>query len=148
MANGKLNVFSLKGNEDRLVLDTTANGPTDLCGQEEDVSNPTPKDIIQLACNDASTDDEAFPADVKAAHKSTRLHPSEQGLLFFEMLGMFCNYIVCPSGDNGAHVVGPEWVLSFREQFKDFPEKGLRPGFTCMISYSDSDDKRCAKTWS
>ena len=99
IAIGKLNIVLAEGRDPRLVLDSTVCNANTLCRIPEHVALPSAHEVMKsFQHSDAYGNWIALALDFKAAHKTIKVRPQEQGTLLFELDGALHHYTVCHFG--------------------------------------------------
>ena len=99
IAIGKRNIVLAEGRDPRLVLDSTVCNANTLCRIPEHVALPSAHEVMKsFQHRDAYGNWIAFALDFKAAHKTIKVKPQEQGTLHFEIDGALHHYTVCHFG--------------------------------------------------
>ena len=99
MAVGKLNIVLAEGRDPRLVLDSTVCNANTLCRIPEHVALPSAHEVMKsFQHRDAYGNWIALALDFKAARKTIKVKPQEQGTLLFEIDGALHHYTVCHFG--------------------------------------------------
>ena len=107
VAIGKCNIVGGEGSDvngvpsrkPRLIVDTTVSGTNTSVVIPEKYSLPGLQDVMNSLPLRGSTSELAgFSMDIRAAHKTVRVKPEEQGLLGFEAAGSLWFYRVAPFG--------------------------------------------------
>ena len=104
VAIGKCNIVGGElsddpGRKPRLIVDTTVSGTNPSVVIPEKYSLPGLQDVMNsLPLRGSSSELAGFSLDIRAAHKTVRIKPSEQGLLGFEAAGQLWFYRVAPFG--------------------------------------------------
>ena len=104
VAIGKCNIIG--GNElggqwrkPRLIVDTTVSGTNPSVTIPEKYSLPGVQDVINATpLRGSGTELAGFSLDIRAAHKTVRIHPDDQGLLGFQADNQLWFYRVAPFG--------------------------------------------------
>ena len=107
LAIGKMSIVRAAGKKPRLVVDSTVCGTNPACVIPETFGLPSVDDVrdsfpLRLHCGKLS----GFALDVKSAHKTVRVRPSDQGLLGITLPAAdgsgprYLFYQVCPFGAN------------------------------------------------
>ena len=90
---------NLPSRKPRLIVDTTVSGTNTSVVIPEKYSLPGLQDVMNSLPLRGSTSELAgFSMDIRAAHKTVRVKPEEQGLLGFEAAGSLWFYRVAPFG--------------------------------------------------
>ena len=83
----------------RLIVDTTVSGTNPSVTIPEKYSLPGVQDVINATpLRGSGTELAGFSLDIRAAHKTVRIHPDEQGLLGFQADNQLWFYRVAPFG--------------------------------------------------
>ena len=99
IAVGKMNIVHSIGRKPRLVVDSSICGTNSACFVPETYTLPSIQTVMDsFPLRESSCTLAAFSLDIKAAHKTIRVRPSEQGLLGVRMADDFLFYSVCPFG--------------------------------------------------
>ena len=99
IAVGKLNIVLAEGRDPRLVLDSAVCNANTLCRIPEHVALPSAHEVMKsFQHRDAYGNWIALALDFKAARKTIKVRPQEQGTLLFEIDGALHHYTVCHFG--------------------------------------------------
>ncbi|CAE7197288.1 unnamed protein product [Symbiodinium sp. KB8] len=98
-AIGKLNIVQADGKDPRLVLDSTVCGLNPAVHIPERVAMPSALDVQRtFSTADPFAQLQGLSLDFKAAHKSQKVRPAEQGTLLFRVADKLYHYTVCHFG--------------------------------------------------
>ena len=98
-AIGKLNIVTAEGRDPRLVLDSAICNANTLCRLPEHVSLPSAMEVMRsFQEGDPFSARQCIALDFKAARKTVKIHPDEQGTVLFEMNDCMYHYTVCHFG--------------------------------------------------
>ena len=98
-AIGKLNIVTAEGRHPCLVLDSTICNANTLCRIPEHVSLPSAMEVMRsFQVGDPFSAWQGMALDFKAAHKTVKIHPDEQGTVLFEVNDCMYHYTVCHFG--------------------------------------------------